>query len=132
MHEALETGYRRALLVMATGAGKTRVAVGLVDTLLEAKWAERVLFLADRDALVEQALRDGFKAHLPAEPADRIRSAKYDPAKRLYVATLQTMQDYHQQFSPAAFDVVIADESHRSIYNRWQEILNYFDAYLVG
>ena len=69
MHEALETGYRRALLVMATGAGKTRVAVGLVDALLEAKWAERVLFLADRDALVEQALRDGFTtATLPHSP----------------------------------------------------------------
>jgi type I restriction enzyme, R subunit len=132
VHEALEGGTRKALLVMATGTGKTRVATALVDTLLEAKWAQRVLFLADRDALVEQALRDGFKAHLPYEPADRIRSASYDPTKRLYVATLQTMQDFHHQFSPAAFDVVISDECHRSIYNRWQEILTHFDAYLVG
>jgi type I restriction enzyme R subunit len=132
VHEAFETGHRRVLLVMATGTGKTRVATALVDTLLEAKWAQRVLFLADRDALVEQALRDGFKEFLPAEPADRIRSARYDATKRLYVATLQTMHDYHQQFSPAAFDVVISDESHRSIYNLWQDTLNYFDAYLVG
>ncbi len=132
VHEALTAGKRRGLLAMATGTGKTRVATALVDTLLGAGWAQRVLFLADRDALVEQALSEGFKAHLPAEPAARIRSSAYDPTKRLYVATLQTMQDFHRHFSPTAFDPIIADECHRSIYNRWQDVLTYFDSYLIG
>jgi type I site-specific restriction endonuclease len=91
-----------------------------------------VLFLADRDALVEQALNDGFKAHLPNEPRVRIRTANIDPNKRLYVATQQTMGICYDQFSPGFFDLVVFDEAHRSIFNRFTEVIEYFDARMLG
>lgn len=89
--EAFEQGKRRALLVMARGTGKTRTAMSLIDLFLRTRQAEKVLFLADRDALVDQALVDGFKTHLPHEPNDRIYTHHIDKNKRLYVATLQTI-----------------------------------------
>jgi type I restriction enzyme R subunit len=130
--EAFEAGKRRTLLVMATGTGKTRTTMGLIDIALNTSSAQKVLFLADRDALVEQALNDGFKAHLPNEPCIRIRTANIDRNKRLYVATLQTMGVCYQQFSPAFFDLIIFDEAHRSIFNRFTEVIEYFDARMVG
>src|SRR5260370_36872850 len=78
---------KRALLVMATGTGKTRTTMRRIDVFLQSSHAQKVLFLADRDALVEQALNDGFKSFLPNEPRIRIRTATIDPNKRLYVAT---------------------------------------------
>lgn len=80
--EVLEQALRRALLVMATGTGKTRAIMGLIDLFLWAHWAQKILFLADRDALVEQVLNDGFKAFLPNEPRVRIHTASIDPDKR--------------------------------------------------
>jgi type I restriction enzyme R subunit len=130
--EAFEAGRRRTLLVMATGTGKTRTTMGLIDIALQTSSAQKVLFLADRDALVEQALNDGFKAHLPNEPRVRIRTANIDRNKRLYVATLQTMGVCYQQFSPAFFDLIVFDEAHRSIFNRFTEVIEYFDARMVG
>jgi type I restriction enzyme, R subunit len=109
--EAFEAGKRRALLVMATGTGKTRTTMGLIDLLLQASWIQKALFLADRDALVEQALNDGFKVHLPNEPRVRIRSANIDPNKRLYVATQQTIGVCYEKFSPGFFDLIIYDVS---------------------
>ena len=117
---------------MATGTGKTRTTMGLIDIALNTSSAQKVLFLADRDALVEQALNDGFKAHLPNEPRVRIRTANIDRNKRLYVATLQTMGVCFQEFSPAFFDLIIFDEAHRSIFNRFTEVIEYFDARMVG
>jgi type I restriction enzyme, R subunit len=90
--EAFAAKKRRALLVMATGTGKTRTTMAIIDLFLRAQHAQKVLFLADRDALVEQALTDGFKAHLPHEPHDRIFTYKIDTTKRLFVATEQTMK----------------------------------------
>jgi type I restriction enzyme, R subunit len=130
--EAFNAGRRRALVVMATGTGKTRVAMGLIDLLMRGYWAQKVLFLADRDGLVEQALSEGFKAYLPSEPRVRIHSAAIDPDKRLYVATLQTMGRCFDQFSPAFFDLIIFDEAHRSIFNRFTEVIEYFDARMIG
>ena len=130
--EVFEAGRRRTLLVMATGTGKTRTTMGLIDVALQTSSAQKVLFLADRDALVEQALNDGFKAHLPNEPRVRIRTANIDRNKRLYVATLQTMGVCYQQFSPAFFDLIVFDEAHRSIFNRFTEVIEYFDARMVG
>jgi type I restriction enzyme R subunit len=130
--EAFEGGKRRTLLVMATGTGKTRTTMGLIDVMLQSSWTQRILFLADRDALVEQALNDGFKAHLPNEPRVRIRTASIDRNKRLYVATLQTMGVCFEQFSPAFFDLIVFDEAHRSIFNRFTEVIEYFDARMVG
>jgi type I restriction enzyme R subunit len=130
--EAFEAGRRRTLLVMATGTGKTRTTMGLIDVLLQSSWAQKTLFLADRDALVEQALNDGFKAHLPNEPRVRIRTANIDPNKRLYVATQQTLGVCYEQFSPGFFDLIVFDEAHRSIFNRFTEVIEYFDARMVG
>ena len=123
---------RRALLVMATGTGKTRTAMGLVDLFLRSHWAQKILFVADRDALVEQALNDGFKSHLPHEPRVRVHTANIDNDKRLYVATLQTLARCFEQFSPGFFDLIIFDEAHRSIFNRFNEVIEYFDARMVG
>lgn len=125
-------GKRRALLVMATGTGKTRTVMGLIDVFVRSAWAQKVLFVADRDALVEQALSDGFKAHLPAEPRVRIHTANIDKTSRLYVATLQTMGKCYERFSPGFFDLIIFDEAHRSIFNRFNEVIEYFDARIIG
>ena len=125
-------GKRRALLVMATGTGKTRTVMGLIDLFLQTCQAQKVLFVADRDALVEQAMSDGFKVHLPHEPRVRIHTANLDKDKRLYVATLQTMSRCFEKFSPGFFDLIIFDEAHRSIFNRFTEVIEYFDARMVG
>ncbi len=130
--EAFAAGRRRALLVMATGTGKTRTTMGLINVFLRSFSAQKVLFLADRDALVEQALNDGFKSYLPNEPRVRVHSANIDPDKRLYVATLQTMARCFEKFSPGFFDLIVFDEAHRSIFNRFTEVIEYFDARMVG
>src|SRR5438034_2207770 len=130
--EAFDHGKRRALLVMATGTGKTRTVMGLVDLFLQTYQAQKVLFVADRDALVEQALNDGFKVHLPHEPRIRIHTANIDKDKRLYVATIQTMSRCFERFSPGFFDLIIFDEAHRSLFNRFTEVVDYFDARMVG
>lgn len=130
--EAFEQGKRKALLVMATGTGKTRTSMGLIDLFLRTRQAEKVLFLADRDALVDQALTDGFKAHLPDEPNDRIYTHRIDKNKRLYVATLQTMTRCFEEFDPAFFDLIIFDEAHRSIFNKLGVVMEYFDARMIG
>jgi type I restriction enzyme R subunit len=123
---------RRALLVMATGTGKTRTTMALIDLFLRAHQAQNVLFLADRDALVDQTLTDGFKAHLPHEPRDRIYTWKVDKTKRLFVATEQTLSLCHEKFSPGFFDLIIFDEAHRSIFKRFAEVIEYFDARMIG
>lgn len=123
---------RKALLVMATGTGKTRTIMALIDVFLRARQAQKVLFLADRDSLVEQALSDGFKVFLPNEARTRIRSYDIDKTARVYVSTLQTLEICYQKFSPAEFDLVVADECHRSIYNKYTDVLAYFDAVQVG
>ncbi len=130
--ESFEEGKRKALLVMATGTGKTRTSMGLIDLFLRTRQAEKVLFLADRDALVDQALTDGFKAHLPDEPNDRIYTHHIDQNKRLYVATLQTMTRCFKEFDPAFFDLIIFDEAHRSIFNKLGVVMEYFDARMIG
>ncbi len=81
--EDFSAGRRLALLVMATGTGETRTVMGLIDIFMRSHWAQRVLFVADRDALVEQALADGFRAHLPAEPRARIHTANIDTTLRV-------------------------------------------------
>lgn len=123
---------RRALLVMATGTGKTRTSMGLIDLFLKTNQARRVLFLADRDALVDQALTDGIRQHLPDEPNDRIFTYNIDKTKRLYVATLHTIGRCFEEFSPAFFDLIIFDEAHRSIFNKLGEVIQYFDARMIG
>lgn len=123
---------RKALLVMATGTGKTRTIMALVDVFLRARRAQKILFLADRDSLVKQALNDGFKVYLPSESRARINTWNIDKTARVYVSTLQTLELCYEKFSPAEFDVVISDECHRSIYNKYTDVLAYFDAVQIG
>jgi type I restriction enzyme R subunit len=130
--EAFAAYKRRALLVMATGTGKTRVAMAVIDVFLRANQAQNVLFLADRDALVDQTLTDGFKAHLPYEPRDRIYTHQIDKTKRLSVATEQTLALCYAKFSPGFFDLIIFDEAHRSLFKRFTEVIEYFDARMIG
>ncbi len=130
--EAFEKGQRKALIVMATGTGKTRTTMSIIDVFMRAKQAQNVLFVADRDALVEQAVSDGFRKFLPDEPCDRLYSHKIDTSKRLFAVTLQTLSNIFQQFSPAFFDLVIFDEVHRSIFNKFNDVLEYFDGRMIG
>jgi type I restriction enzyme, R subunit len=130
--EAFAANQRRALLVMATGTGKTRTTMALIDVFLRANQARHVLFLADRDALVDQTLTDGFKAHLPHEPRDRIYTHQVDKDKRLFVATEQTMALCYNKFSPGFFDLIVFDEAHRSLFKRFTEVIEYFDARMIG
>lgn len=130
--EAFAKKKRRALLVMATGTGKTRTTMALIDLFQRTNQAQNVLFLADRDALVEQALTDGFKTHLPHEPRDRIYTHNIDTTKRLFVATEQTMNLCFDKFSPGFFDLIIFDEAHRSIFQRFTQVIDYFDARMIG
>ncbi|NEQ22539.1 MAG: DEAD/DEAH box helicase family protein, partial [Microcoleus sp. SIO2G3] len=130
--ERFDEGHRRALVVMATGTGKTRTIMALIEVFLRANQARTVLFVADRDALVRQALDDNFKVYLPNEPRDRIRTYNIDYSKRLYVGTLQTLIKCYKKFTPGFFDLVIFDESHRSIYNQFREVVEYFDARIIG
>jgi type I restriction enzyme R subunit len=130
--EAFEAGKRKALVVMATGTGKTRTVMGLIDVFLRANQARRILFVADRDALVEQAKTDGFEKFIPNEPCTRLHSWGIDKTQRLYAATLQTLSNIFEQFSPAFFDLIIFDEVHRSIFNKYNEVLLYFDGRMIG
>jgi type I restriction enzyme, R subunit len=134
--EAVEKRKRKFLLVMATGTGKTRTCIALVDALMRAGWVERVLFLVDRIALRDQTL-DAFKEHLPNEPRwPKPYEKEIATDRRIYVSTYPTMlnviRDEKQTLSPHFFDLVVVDESHRSIYNTYQEILDYFNTITLG
>jgi type I restriction enzyme R subunit len=129
--ERIEASRRNFLLVMATGTGKTRTVIALVDLLMRCQWIQRVLFLADRRELVKQAM-DAFKEHLPSVPRDWIESGKIDTAARVLGATYPGMMSVYQKLSPGFFDLIIFDESHRSIYNRYKGIPDHFDALHVG
>lgn len=128
--------HRRALIVMATGTGKTRVAISLCEVLLRNKWVKNVLFLADRISLVKQAY-DSFTALLPHYSACKLTEAKEeDKTARLMFSTYQTMINYidaeEKEFSIGRFDLIILDEAHRSIFGKYTAIFDYFDAFLVG
>ena len=129
-----EKNARKSLLVMATGTGKTRTAIALVDLLRRAEWVNRILFLADRNSLLTQALRN-FKTHLPTvTPIDLTKDKNSDSAN-VVLSTYPTMFNRISkglQFSPGYFDLVIVDEAHRGIYKKYQALFEYFDSLLVG
>ena len=135
--EQFEKARRKALLVMATGSGKTRVAIALVDLLQRAGWVKRALFLADRISLVNQAV-GAFKAHLPESSPVNLVTEK-DKSGRVYVCTYPTMMGLinetagtEARFGVGHFDLVIIDEAHRSVYQKYGAIFQYFDSLLVG
>lgn len=129
--EALEKGQRKFLLVMATGTGKTRTVIALIDLLMRAKWVQRVLFLADRRELVRQALGD-FKEYIPDETRARVEAGEIDSTARIHVATYPSIMQVYKQLSPGYYDLIVADESHRSIYNRYRALFQHFDALQLG
>ncbi len=134
--EHFNTKHRRGLLVMATGTGKTRVAISLVDVLTRNGWVKNVLFLADRIPLVSQAHKNFVK--LLPHMTTSILSEDKDPDTnaRITFSTYQTMINYidtdEKAFSVGRFDLIIIDEAHRSIFGKYSAIFNYFDALLVG
>ncbi len=123
---------RKALIIQATGTGKTRVAIALAELLLRTGWAKRVLFLCDRKELRIQA-DDAFKQNLPSEPRCVIgETSRIDQTARIYIATYPGMMNRFAQLDVGFFDLIIADESHRSIYNKYRDLFDYFDALQVG
>ncbi len=134
--ERVEKKHRKFLLIMATGTGKTRTCMGLLDVMMRSNWTQKVLFLVDRIALREQAL-ETFKEYLPNSPVwPKTGEVKFAPDRRIYCTTYPTMLNLIQQevcpLSPHYFDIIIADESHRSIYNVYKNIFDYFDAIQLG
>jgi type I restriction enzyme R subunit len=132
VYEDFESSRRKALVVMATGTGKTRVATSLIDGIMRANWGKRVLFLVDRLELQRQA-QDAFKDFLPNETTVVVSSAtRNERDARIYLATYNAMMNAYGGFNVGFFDLIIADESHRSIYKFYREIFQYFDAFQVG
>ncbi|WP_038950445.1 DEAD/DEAH box helicase family protein [Bradyrhizobium genomosp. III] len=132
-----EDAERKALLVMATGSGKTRTVIALVDLLMRAGWVKRVLFLADRVALVNQAA-GAFKVHLPDSAPVNLVTERTSEG-RVFISTYPTMmglidgkQEGKAKFGPGHFDLIVIDEAHRSVYQRYRAIFEYFDSLLVG
>lgn len=135
VYERFTNGHRKALLVMATGTGKTRTVIALTKGMMEANWTKRILFLADRDELVKQAKEDknSFKTFMPEQISCRFTGKNSeDRESTLYFSTYQTMINYYSKFSVGFFDLIICDESHRSIYKVYRDILEYFDAHIIG
>ncbi|MBR3918125.1 MAG: DEAD/DEAH box helicase family protein, partial [Clostridia bacterium] len=135
-----EENRRKALLVMATGSGKTRTVISIVDVLLRHGWVKNVLFLADRNSLVTQAKR-AFVNLLPNLSVVNLCEDKENYNARGVFSTYQTMmniidaakdEDGKKLYTVGHFDLIICDEAHRSIYNKYRDIFNYFDAHLVG
>ena len=137
--DAFARNRRKALLVMATGSGKTRTVIALCDALLQHGWVKNILFLADRNSLVTQAKRS-FVNLLPDLSVTNLCEEKDNYTAHCVFSTYQTMynvidsvqDDEGKLFTCGHFDLVICDEAHRSVYNKYRDIFNYFDAPLVG
>ncbi len=135
----LKGNKRNALLVMATGSGKTRTAAALVEVFFKHNWVKRVLFLADRNALVRQA-KNSFGEHLPEYSSIDLTEEKENDTTRLVFSTYPSMMNRidnvrnseERFYGVGHFDMIIVDEAHRSVYNRYKSIFEYFDALIVG
>ena len=135
-----EKNRRKALLVMATGSGKTRTVIALCKCLLDAGWVKNVLFLADRNSLVTQAKRSFVNMFSENLSCANLVEEKDNYNARCVFSTYQTMMNCidtvsdsdGKLFTCGHFDLVICDEAHRSIYNKYRDIFSYFDAPLVG
>ena len=133
------SGNRKSLLVMATGSGKTRVAISVVDCLSKLNMVKRTLFLADRVALVKQAL-NSFKNSLPDYTFVDLVSEKDRDNAKIVFSTYQTMmteseksrEDGTNKYGVGAFDLIIVDEAHRSIYQKYGDLFEYFDSLILG
>lgn len=136
---SLRGAKRASLLVMATGSGKTRTSAAIVDMLTKCNWAKRILFLADRNALVTQA-KKAFNEHLPELSAIDLTKEKEDKSTRLVFSTYPTIinkidkvkTDDERFYGVGHFDLIIIDEAHRSVYQKYRAIFDYFDSLLIG
>ncbi len=129
--ECYEDKQRNALAVQATGTGKTRLAIALSDVCMQAGWAKRILFLCDRREFRKQA-RNAYAQFLNAPTSVLSSASADDTANQVFVATYPAMMKIFEKFDPGFFDLVIADESHRSIYNIYGDLFRYFDALQLG
>ncbi len=139
--DAISKKHRKILIVQATGSGKTRVSISIVDVLRKHNYVKNILFLADRTALVKQA-KNNYSNLLPDLSCCNLLDSKDDPeSSRMIFSTYPTMMNAIDEkknkfgerlFSPAHFDLIICDEVHRSIYRKYQEIFEYFDGFLLG
>jgi type I restriction enzyme R subunit len=142
--EVLRSGSRQSLLVMATGSGKTRVSAAITDMMTKCNWAKRILFLADRNALVTQA-KNNFNQYLPHLSAIDLTKEKEDDGTRIVFSTYPTIMNridgnfskvkgYEDErfYGVGHFDLIIIDEAHRSVYQKYKAIFDYFDAMLIG
>jgi type I restriction enzyme R subunit len=139
MHNFGDAMARKALVVMATGTGKTRLSIATVDILMRQNWVRRVLFLADRRALLRQA-KNAFNSHLPHASLVNLVDQKEDDTSRIVFSTYPTMmnciddarKDGQKRFGVGHFDLIIIDEAHRSVYQKFGAIFDYFDSLLLG
>jgi type I restriction enzyme R subunit len=129
--ERFEERHRKALAVQATGTGKTRLAIAISHVAMQAGWVKRVLFLCDRRELRKQA-KNAFSEFLSAPVTVLTSKSVSDDANSIFLATYPAMDKIYQRFDPGFFDLIIADESHRSIYNVYGDLFRYFDALLLG
>ncbi len=137
--EHFSRGHREALINMATGTGKTRVAMAIIDGLIKAGYVQKVLFVVDRISLGNQAKEKGFKKFFPDSPICELNTEGYSDTSRFYVSTVQTLMSpqkprgkFYEKFGTGAFDLIIYDEAHRSYYDANNDILKYFDALKIG
>ena len=131
LDHAVELGKRRFLMELPTGTGKTDVVSLYLDRLMKAGRAERVLFLVDREQLAKQAL-EAVQDILPQRSSYWLRAGMARQEQQITVCLLQTMIGRYREYTSGYFDVVIADECHRSIYGAWQTALTHFDALHLG
>lgn len=136
--EHLQQGHREALINMATGTGKTRVAMALIEALRKSNYVQKVLFVVDRISLGNQAKEKGFKKYFE-DPVCELNTEGYSDSARLYVSTVQTLMSkikprglFYEKFGTGAFDLIVFDEAHRSYYDRNNDIFKYFDAIKIG
>ncbi|MDO9142337.1 MAG: DEAD/DEAH box helicase family protein [Methylobacter sp.] len=129
--ERFETKQRKALAVQATGTGKTRLSIALTDVCMKAGWVKRVLFVCDRRELRKQA-KNAYSEYLSAPITVLTSKSVQDSHNRIFIATYPAMIRLFEKFDPGFFDLIIADESHRSIYNIYGDLFRYFDALQVG
>jgi len=129
--ERFETKQRKALAVQATGTGKTRLSIALTDVCMKAGWVKRVLFVCDRRELRKQA-KNAYSEYLSAPITILTSKSVQDSHNRIFIATYPAMIRLFEKFDPGFFDLIIADESHRSVYNIYGDLFRYFDALQVG
>jgi len=137
--EHFAKGHREALINMATGTGKTRVAMAIIDGLIKSEYIQKVLFVVDRVSLANLAKEKGFKKFFPDSPICELNIEGYSDTARFYVSTVQTLMSsqkprgkFYEKFGPGAFDLIVFDEAHRSYYDKNNDVLKYFDGLKLG